>query len=317
MLGGSKDSVDTAVPQSYAAQIESLNGAIKGIEQRMDVESEAGEDAVLLLLMSITGLDSYSAMALSAEIDDIAASRESCHGPAGGRIDGSPAARHMAAHACGAAGPDVFSKLRPVPPWFFHGCLQGRPRRAGLHSAPLAAAHLQQARQQQQRQEQQQRRPEQEQPRRDRDGEGRPYYLVGWDRAAALAGVLWSRAAEAAGGQEFSCIATASRGGLVPARLVADASGIGRIVVDAPRVPAGALFVDDICDTGATLSAAAGRAEDPGSLVCAALFARRGRGGRPARLVFAEETGGDEYVVFPWEFAEHSRRVLRGAPGRR
>ena len=199
-------------------------------------------------------------------------------------------------------------KFAPPRPGFFHGCLQGRPRRAGLHSAPLAAAHLQQAQRQRQRRQEQP-------PRRDRDGAGRPYYLVGWERTAALAGVLWSRAAEAAGGQEFSCIATASRGGLVPARLVADASGIGRIVVDAPRVPAGALFVDDICDTGATLSAAAGRAEDPGSLVCATLFARRGRGGRPARLVFAEETGGDEYVVFPWEFAEHSRRVLRAGHG--
>ena len=70
VLGGSKDSVDTAVLQSYATQIESLNEAIKRIEQRMDAESEADEDAVLL--MSITGLDSYSATALSAEIDDVA-----------------------------------------------------------------------------------------------------------------------------------------------------------------------------------------------------------------------------------------------------
>lgn len=174
---------------------------------------------------------------------------------------------------------------------------------------------MQQAQRGRQRQQQRQEPRRRQEPPPDHDRVGRPYYLVGWDRIAALSRVLWSRADEAAGGQEFSCIATASRGGLVPARLLADASGIGRILVDAPSVPTGALFVDDICDTGATFSAAAGRAEDPGSLVYAALFARRGRDGPPDRLVFAEETGGNEYVVFPWELGEHARSVLRAGRG--
>lgn len=87
-FGGGKDGVDTAVLQPYAAQIETLNEAIKGIRQRIGVESEADEDAVLP--MSITGLGSYSAMVPSAEIDGISASRESRHGPAGCRITWLP-----------------------------------------------------------------------------------------------------------------------------------------------------------------------------------------------------------------------------------
>ena len=146
-------------------------------------------------------------------------------------------------------------------------------------------------------------------PPRGRRVRQRAYYLVNWDRAAALAAGLWDRAAGAAGGRRFECIATASRGGIVPARLLADASGIGRIAVDAASVPAGSLFVDDIYDTGRTFRDVAGRAEDPESLVYATLFARRGRAETPPQLVFAEETAGAEHVVFPWEMGEHRREV--------
>ena len=137
----------------------------------------------------------------------------------------------------------------------------------------------------------------------------RSYYLVNWDRAEALAAELWDRATGAAGARRFECIATASRGGMIPARLLADASGIGRILVDARSVPAGALFVDDIYDTGRTFRNVAARAEDPDSLVYATLLARRGRAETPPQLVFAEETGGAEHVVFPWELGEHRREV--------
>ena len=140
----------------------------------------------------------------------------------------------------------------------------------------------------------------------------RPYYLVNWGRAEALAAELWDRAAGAAGERRFECIATVSRGGMVPARLLADASGIGRVVVDAESVPANALFVDDIYDTGGTFRDVAGRAADPDSLVYATLFARRGRGETPPQLVFAEETAGAEHVVFPWEYGEHRREVSQG-----
>lgn len=137
-----------------------------------------------------------------------------------------------------------------------------------------------------------------------------PYCLVNWGRAEAMAAELWARAADAAGGAgRLACIATVSRGGMVPARLLADASGIDRILVDARSVPAGALFVDDIYDTGGTFRDIAGRAEDPGSLVYATLFARRGRAETPPQLVFAEETAGAEHVVFPWEMGEHRREV--------
>ena len=133
----------------------------------------------------------------------------------------------------------------------------------------------------------------------------------------ALAGTLWSKArASAAPGARgaFTCIATASRGGIVPARLVADISGIDRIIVDARAVPAGSLFVDDIYDTGATFKGVVDRAEDPDSLVYATLFARQGRRDTPAQLAYAEETGGAEHVVFPWEFGEHVRAVSGPPP---
>ena len=68
-LGDGSDSVDTAVLRSHVAQIEYLNGAIADVERRIDSEAAADEDA--LLLMSITGFDSYSAIAMSAEIDGV------------------------------------------------------------------------------------------------------------------------------------------------------------------------------------------------------------------------------------------------------
>ena len=69
ILGDGEDSVDTAVLRSHVKQIASLNDGIEDVERRIDVEAAADEDAELL--MSITGFDAYSAIALSAEIDDI------------------------------------------------------------------------------------------------------------------------------------------------------------------------------------------------------------------------------------------------------
>ena len=70
VLGDGEDSVDTAVLRSHVRHIVSLNEEIKDVEKRIDIEAEADEDAKLL--MSITGFDAYSAIAMSAEIDDIA-----------------------------------------------------------------------------------------------------------------------------------------------------------------------------------------------------------------------------------------------------
>ena len=139
-----------------------------------------------------------------------------------------------------------------------------------------------------------------------------PYCLVNCGRAEAMAADLRARAADAAGGVgRLECIATASRGGTVSARLLADASGIGRILVDARSVPAGALFVDDIYDTGGAFGDIADRADDSGSLVCATLFARRGRTETPPQLVLSEEAAGAEH---PWEMAEHRREVSPRPP---
>lgn len=69
VLGDDEDSVDTAVLRSHVSQIRSLNDGIKDVERRIDIEALDDEDASLL--MSITGFDAYSAIALSAEIDDI------------------------------------------------------------------------------------------------------------------------------------------------------------------------------------------------------------------------------------------------------
>lgn len=53
-------------------------------------------------------------------------------------------------------------------------------------------------------------------------------------------------------GFEFDKIATVSRGGLVPARLVADQFNIKKILVDKNKIPPRTLFVDDIYDSGNT-----------------------------------------------------------------
>jgi uncharacterized protein len=53
-------------------------------------------------------------------------------------------------------------------------------------------------------------------------------------------------------GKKFKTISTISRGGLVPARLVADRLGIKQILVDGESIPEDSLFVDDIYDSGET-----------------------------------------------------------------
>ncbi|MEO9309942.1 MAG: phosphoribosyltransferase [Nitrososphaera sp.] len=104
--------------------------------------------------------------------------------------------------------------------------------------------------------------------------------------------------------RQFNSISTISRGGLVPARLVADRLGIRNILVDDETVPADSLFVDDIYDTGETFRRVVEKAEDPESLVFATLYARKGKK-YPAQLIYAKLTKGDEYIVYPWDRFEH------------
>ena len=107
-------------------------------------------------------------------------------------------------------------------------------------------------------------------------------------------------------GFEFDTIATVSRGGLVPARLVADHFDIKKILVDKNKIPPRTLFVDDIYDSGNTFNRVFPLVLEPKSFLYATLIARKGMK-YPKRLVYAKKTLGQEYVVFPWDKLESSR----------
>lgn len=103
---------------------------------------------------------------------------------------------------------------------------------------------------------------------------------------------------------QFRTISTISRGGLVPARLMADRLGIKQILVDPESVPADSLFVDDIYDSGETFRKIIQRADNQDSLVFATIYARR-KQNYPKQLVYAELTRDTEYIVYPWDRFEH------------
>jgi len=104
-------------------------------------------------------------------------------------------------------------------------------------------------------------------------------------------------------GFEFDKIATISRGGLVPARLVADHFDIKKILVDKNKISSRTLFVDDIYDSGDTFNMIIPLVLKPKSFLYATLIARKGVK-YPSQLVFAKKTLGQEYVVFPWDTLE-------------
>ncbi len=107
-------------------------------------------------------------------------------------------------------------------------------------------------------------------------------------------------------GFEFDRIATVSRGGLVPARLVADHFDIKKIRIDKKKIPKRTLFVDDIYDSGNTFKQIFPLAKDPKNFVYATLVARKGVK-YPKQLIYAKKTRGKEYVVFPWDKLEFKR----------
>jgi hypoxanthine phosphoribosyltransferase len=129
--------------------------------------------------------------------------------------------------------------------------------------------------------------------------------IVTWARVERLSNVLWQNLDKKTTAK-FHSISTISRGGLVPARLMADIMGINEILVDKNQIPVDSLFVDDIYDSGNTFKKIISKAEDPKSLVYATLFARKGKQ-YPKQIIFATQTKGTEYVVFPWEKFEHKR----------
>ena len=104
--------------------------------------------------------------------------------------------------------------------------------------------------------------------------------------------------------QEFSSISTISRGGLVPARLLADHLGLDIIVVNPKKIPSDSIFVDDIYDSGNTFKKIINKVDRPSDFLYATLFARRGKK-YPKQLIYAKKTKNNSYVVFPWDKLEY------------
>ena len=106
--------------------------------------------------------------------------------------------------------------------------------------------------------------------------------------------------------REFTSISTISRGGLVPARLLADHLGIKTILVDQNKIPYDSIFIDDIYDSGKTFKKIIPLVEDPSNFIFVTLFARRGKK-YPKQLIFGKKTTSTEYIVFPWDKLEYKR----------
>ena len=124
---------------------------------------------------------------------------------------------------------------------------------------------------------------------------------VDWNDIESLVGRLSKNILKLS--RHFSSITTVSRGGLIPSRLLADALGIKKILVDQKMISSNSLFVDDIFDSGKTFYHILPNVDDSSKFVFATLFARRGMK-YPDQLVYAETTFDDSYVVFPWDKLE-------------
>ena len=129
--------------------------------------------------------------------------------------------------------------------------------------------------------------------------------IITWSKVEELSEILWQNMQKETS-IKFHSISTISRGGLVPARLMADLMGIDEILVDKNQIPIDSLFVDDIYDSGNTFLKVVSKAEDPKLLVYATLFARKGKQ-YPKQIIYATQTKGTEYVVFPWDKLEFER----------
>lgn len=125
---------------------------------------------------------------------------------------------------------------------------------------------------------------------------------VNWNIIESLADVLASKIKSL--DLQFNSIYTISKGGLVPARLLADRLGIKIILVDKDEILHHSLFVDDIYDTGKTFAKILPKVKNSDNLIYATLFARKGKT-IPKQVVYAQLTKGDEYIVYPWDRFEH------------
>lgn len=106
--------------------------------------------------------------------------------------------------------------------------------------------------------------------------------------------------------KKFDSISTITRGGLVPSRLLADHMGVSTILVNVDKIPSNSIFVDDIYDSGSTFTKIIPKVEDQQNFVFAALHARKGKQ-YPKQLIYAKQTKGNEYIVYPWDKLEHKR----------
>ncbi|MDH3677641.1 MAG: phosphoribosyltransferase [Nitrosopumilus sp.] len=127
---------------------------------------------------------------------------------------------------------------------------------------------------------------------------------VNWSEVENLIKILSEKII--ATGRGFSSISTISRGGLVPARLLADRLGFDIILVDQKKITSDSIFVDDIYDSGNTFKKIINKVDHPSDLVYVTLFARRGKK-FPKQLIFAKRTNDNSYIVYPWDKLEHKR----------
>ena len=130
------------------------------------------------------------------------------------------------------------------------------------------------------------------------------YQKVTWSEIEKLMKILAEKIGELP--CDFNSISTITRGGLVPARLLADHLGIDTILVDQKRIPEDSIFVDDIYDSGSTFKKVLGKVESPTKLVYVTLYARRGKK-YPKQLIFAKKTNSNAYLVYPWDKLEYRR----------
>jgi len=128
---------------------------------------------------------------------------------------------------------------------------------------------------------------------------------VSWSEIESLIQILAKKISNSS--RTYSSIATLSRGGLVPSRLLADHLEIKKIFVDKKSISSNSLFVDDIFDTGETFAKTLSRVDDQSKLTFVTLFARCGKI-YPKQLIYAKKTASTTgYVVFPWDRLEFQR----------
>lgn len=120
---------------------------------------------------------------------------------------------------------------------------------------------------------------------------------MSWSEVEKMISVLTGKIKETK--QKFDKIYTVGRGGLIPARLLADRLGIKEIVVD-EIPPEGSLFVDDILDSGKTFRKYGKK------VLYAVLYLRLGYE-CPKNVLYAQLTPDDNYIDFVWEKTESKK----------